>query len=81
MTVWEIAKRANVSIATVSRVINGLGTWTCHSRGGYAELSPSWDITRIVMHGHWFLDVVAHWGLVLDLVNPFLLRSCRHLPN
>ena len=61
MTVWEIAKRANVSIATVSRVINGLGTWTRHSQGGCGELLPRWDITRILMHGHWFLDVVAHW--------------------
>lgn len=61
MTVWEIAKRANVSIATVSRVIKGLGTWTRHSQGGYGELLPSWDITRIRMHGHWFLDVVARW--------------------
>ena len=37
MTGLEIAKRANVSIATVSRVINPV-TWTRHSQGGCGEL-------------------------------------------
>jgi LacI family transcriptional regulator len=71
MTVWEIAKRANVSIATVSRVINGVGN---------VDPSLARRVRRIVAELGYYPNTHARalvsgrsrtLGLVLDLVNPF----------
>ena len=71
MTVWEIAKRANVSIATVSRVINGVGN---------VDPSLTRRVRRIVAELGYYPNTHARalvsgrsrtLGLVLDLINPF----------
>ena len=71
MTVWEIAKRANVSIATVSRVINGVGN---------VDPSLARRVRRIVAELGYYPNTHARalvsgrsrtLGLVLDLINPF----------
>lgn len=90
MTVWEIAKRANVSIATVSRVINGVGN---------VDPSLARRVRRVVAEVGYYPNTHARalvsgrsrtLGLVLDIINPFFfgdladiyrIRFRSRLPN
>lgn len=82
MTIHEIAKRANVSIATVCRTINRVPT-----------VNPilARRIRRVIEEEGYYPNTHARalvsgrirvFGLMVsEITNPFSLKSCRRLSN